>query len=633
MSVQNAGTAIRKARLAAGLTQEKLSEGVCSVLSLSRIENSSAGVSPATFQALMAGAGAPTEAFPAFANRADFDCFYNLKRASFYLDSWQLTAACEELEKTEARNWAGNKFYYQEWLYLHGRLQFRSGCGSHEHICRLLLAAMHVTRPDFVCPDISSLLLSVTEIRILTLLAQELLALGQTDSCASLCTQLTSYLSDTHILYLEKDRLLAELSIVSGKYLLAAGKYSAALECAEAHRQKMMQNMTDAPLFELTFLTGLCHHLIGSETDALSLFQTAFYAAHSIESCYATTCKHCLETELQLVLPVDTDLFPDIPLVPYEQKQAADGVTLGDGTYDLFAPDALSLGRLIRDLRTEQKIPQARLCLGLCSKSKLSKIENETLWPDVLLAETLLERLGISSDIFTFFGDKREAALFELRTRMIRIRKSEYAHMPACISEMSNLITEKDTLYWQYLCFEKALLIDNPIDKMAELEHVLSITLPDFRLYTLSDYCLSRTELTVLNNLCNTCAENNPVTGIQYFYKNLEYQTHSGIDILLLKNALPVTVSMLTRRLYAQKRPAEILELAKTFSSSVMKSSLYFTGHVYAHYCQVFAGRQEISAAIKFFHYAYYNLALTGFYNLAHIIKHDMDAEFHIMLL
>ena len=129
MSVQNAGTAIRKARLAAGLTQEKLSEGVCSVLSLSRIENSSAGVSPATFQALMAGAGAPTEAFPAFANRADFDCFYNLKRASFYLDSWQLTAACEELEKTEARNWAGNKFYYQEWLYLHGRLQFRSGCG------------------------------------------------------------------------------------------------------------------------------------------------------------------------------------------------------------------------------------------------------------------------------------------------------------------------------------------------------------------------------------------------------------------------------------------------------------------------------------------------------------------------
>ena len=59
MSVRNAGKTIREARLKAGLTQEQLSEGVCSVLSLSRIENGSAGVSPVTFQALMAHAGAP----------------------------------------------------------------------------------------------------------------------------------------------------------------------------------------------------------------------------------------------------------------------------------------------------------------------------------------------------------------------------------------------------------------------------------------------------------------------------------------------------------------------------------------------------------------------------------------------
>ena len=53
MSVRNAGKTIREARIKAGLTQEQLSEGVCSVLSLSRIENGSAGVSPVTFQALM----------------------------------------------------------------------------------------------------------------------------------------------------------------------------------------------------------------------------------------------------------------------------------------------------------------------------------------------------------------------------------------------------------------------------------------------------------------------------------------------------------------------------------------------------------------------------------------------------
>ena len=113
MSAQNAGLIIREARQKAGLSQEQLSEGVCTPLSLSRIENGSAGVSPSTFQALMAHAGVNCEAFPAFANRADFDCFYSLKRARFFLDSWQLTEAYTELEKIETMNWADNKFHYQ----------------------------------------------------------------------------------------------------------------------------------------------------------------------------------------------------------------------------------------------------------------------------------------------------------------------------------------------------------------------------------------------------------------------------------------------------------------------------------------------------------------------------------------
>lgn len=116
MSVQNAGAIIREARLKAGLTQAQLAEGVCSVLSLSRIENGSAGVCPSTFQALMAHAGVATEAYPAFANRTDFDCFYTLKQARFYLDSWQLQLSYDKLQKVEALNWGSNKFYNQDYL-------------------------------------------------------------------------------------------------------------------------------------------------------------------------------------------------------------------------------------------------------------------------------------------------------------------------------------------------------------------------------------------------------------------------------------------------------------------------------------------------------------------------------------
>ena len=119
MSLRNAGLVIREARLKAGLTQEQLSDGICRLKSLSRIETGVLGVSPSTFEALMERAGSNTKASPIFANRTDFNCFYSLKRAHFFWDYWQLRSAYDELEKIEKMNWANNKDYYQEWLLLH----------------------------------------------------------------------------------------------------------------------------------------------------------------------------------------------------------------------------------------------------------------------------------------------------------------------------------------------------------------------------------------------------------------------------------------------------------------------------------------------------------------------------------
>lgn len=120
MSIRNAGKTIKEARLKAGMTQEQLSEGICTVLSLSRIENGSSGVSPVTFQALMAHADAPCEIYPIFASRTDFECFYSLKRARYFLNSWQLQECYGELAAIESKSFADNKLYYQEWLYLYG---------------------------------------------------------------------------------------------------------------------------------------------------------------------------------------------------------------------------------------------------------------------------------------------------------------------------------------------------------------------------------------------------------------------------------------------------------------------------------------------------------------------------------
>ena len=96
-------------------------------------------------------------------------------------------------------------------------------------------------------------------------------------------------------------------------------------------------------------------------------------------------------------------------------KKAINTSDLTDGTYDFFSADVLTIGRLIHELRTEQGLSLTALCQGLCSKSKLSKIENDALQPDVFLTEALLQRLGISERGFTFWGSERESRLYELK--------------------------------------------------------------------------------------------------------------------------------------------------------------------------------------------------------------------------
>lgn len=630
MSVQNAGVIIREARQKAGLTQEQLSEGACSTLSLSRIENGSAGVSPATFQALMAHAGVGCEAYPAFANRSDFDCFYGLKRVRFYLDSWQLTSAYEELEKIEDLNWADNKFYYQEWLLLHSKLQFRSGCGSHPQIYGTLLAAIKIMRPQIDLSDFRNLLLSSVEVELLIHLAQESLCLEQHSVCLAVCSQISAYLANSQLAFLEKDRMLAENGIVYAGYLLTTGDYKAALSTADKFRHQMVLNLDDGSLHELSFLTALGYYYTDDMENAMTYFKTAFFSAHSIESCYATICRNYVTEHLTLSLPEELAAFSDIPLIAFPQKEAIDSSHLGDGTYDFFSPEVLTLGGLIRSLRTEQKLSQNTLCQGLCSKSKLSKIENGTQQPEIILAQTLLQRLGISDLAFTFYGNKKETELQELQLRLNKTRRNQVPLRLDLIQKMEALCTSKDTLYLQYINYKSACCESDISAKIDGLHKALAVTLPDFDFKHILNYRFSWLELTILNNLCSSYSQLMSNKGILYLYKIMEYFDYVFIDMLEMKRLFPITLGMLTRLLYGNKRFSEVKDLSDSFTSPTIKSSLILTGNIYAHYCQTLGECNEFTTTSKYINYAHANLLITEDFRNASKLKEDLYNDFRL---
>ena len=605
MGVRNAGKTIREARIKAGLTQEQLSEGVCSVLSLSRIENGSAGVSPVTFQALMAHAGAPCEVYPIFAGRTDFDCFYSLNRARFYMDSWQLDYAFKELNKIEDLHFANNKLYYQEWLSLYGRLLVRSGCKNHSAIYDLFSMALHITRPQIDYSDFRHLLLSIVEIELLIDIAQELLYLGKCDLCYSICSQIASYLTNAEIDYLKKDYLYAEYAIVYTKYLLEMKDYKKALSIADLHRHKMVQNSEDSPLLELTFLTSLGYYHTGEMETAYIYFKNTFYAAHSIDSYYAVMCRNYVLNEHMFALDDYLSQMDDIPQITFPIKKAITTSDLTDGTYDFFSTDVLTIGRLIHELRTEQGISQIVLCQGLCSKSKLSKIENDSLQPDVFLTEALLQRLGISERGFTFWGSERESKIYELRFKLIHLQLGNYPKQHSLLVSLENLLQQTDILSRQFYLFHCAIWENKPQKRIALLYEALYCTLPDFHILNIHNYRLTWNELTILNNIAyQYLLTDTPYIGSQILQKLLEYNKISHLDILFQQTIFPISLYMLSRSFYNQKRFQELSSVLTHENKCLLKSKMNAFSSFLFYYCQGMAECANLDVATQFATYS-----------------------------
>lgn len=587
MSVRSAGSAIKEVRKKAGLSQKKLSEGICSLVSLSRIENGTAGVSPATFQALMARAGASCEIFPVFENWTDYECFFSLIHARFHLDAWQLSPAFQELKYAEQKNWNHNKLYYQHWLLLHGILQFRSGKGNHQQIYDILLSALHISKPDIDFMHFHDLLLSVNEVELLIFIAQELLYMNQRETCRAICIQIYSYLSESRITFMEKDKLLSECAIVYTKFLITKNDYLLARNIVNQYRHLMVLNGCDAPLFELTFLTGLCDFYLGKTTDATGHFKDTFYAAHAVNSPYATICRNYIIKNSLLELPKNLLDVPDIPLESFPHKKIIDYSDFSDGVYDFYGTDVVTIGVLIRKLRIEQKVSQQTLCQGLCSKSMLSKIENGTLNPDVILAETLLQRLGISEREFVFLSNEKDTRFHEYKFRLKRFSSTLDSTQLKILNDLKQLVTEKNTLYQQYLLYQESYLIDSPDKKILSLNDALTLTLKDFDIYKILQYRLSWNELTLLNNIAfHYRYTSTPYLGILYFRYILDYQRMIRPDYILQSQTLTVTFHFFFRLLYSQGRYKELIDAFSEYDLSIIKYNLHRCGMVHFYYSQ-----------------------------------------------
>lgn len=631
MSIQNSGEIIRHARITKKLTQQQLAEGICKVSTLSQIENGTLNASTSVFDALMSRIGTSYTAFPQFKNRTDFDCFYALKRARFYIDSWQLTEAYAELDFVEQQLWAKQLLHYTEWILLHGKLQLLSGCCDHEKNFRFLLFGLQQTHPNLQLSNIKSHLFSKSELEFLILLAEESLYLNQQANCISICKQVDTYLNQAHISYLEKNRLLADTAIVMGKYYISIQQYETALSILKPCRLQMTFNKHDMPLLRLTFLEGLSSYYKDTN-NAITLLKTALYSAHAIESCYTTICIQYLEKHTDLNI---NTLFPlrTISLITFAEKSHIQPSYLSNGTYDIFSSEALSLGQVIRQLREKQHLSLQIICHGLCSKSALSKIEHNQLQPDIFLMEALLQRLGISERIFTFYGTAQESLFYDLKFKAMGAQSVYISSLPLYIEELKKTISTKNIFQKQFILLVSSNLYKNPEERISILFEALHCTLPDFDISRIHNYRLSWAEWNCINNIAHIYIKTNiPTHSFYYFYQLMSYCQKVDVDCFLYSTTYIRTFEMLCHALYNQKHYKDTFYTFFPKHLNTFKASTNCYAFFLFYYCQSFGECKNYEKALLYGNYAYALSYLNNHIENAMILQKYLIEDFSITL-
>ena len=608
MAITFYGDYLRTVREQAGLSLEKLADGICNLQSLCRVENNRAGISPGTFQALTSKCGASTEVFPLFVDWDDYECFYEMCKVDMWLQSWQVEEAYHCLQKIENRKFSGNKIYYQKWLYCHAHLQMRAGAERYDEIYEILCHALKITKSRLDLEDFKEEFFTVTEIRIMTEIA-ELAFFKHNDRLGlSICSQLMTYLDSMVISYMEKNRLWIGIRKVYILYLIQNKEMEYAKTLAEELRKAVLVQNVEEYMIEVTFLYGLTKYLCGDKEQGIHFLRGAYFSGDAIQS-------HFARKGNGILLRLGLDRIPELeeameycpPKVEYQLPDIHIPVETRDVECDYYSPDVITYGKIIRRKRKEQRVSMQKICQGLCSVSALSKIENDTLQPDIFLARALMQRLGMSDEPFTFYASERETKQYVLERKFVGIERYKSEEIPDLLSEMKQLITKKDRIFEQYymdlaIYYNKDIAIYNPL-----LLDNIKKTLPAFDMKNITDYKLSRNELAFLIGYCNKVRnEKSDIQAIKDFYHLFDYMQQDFLDELYKSGPSSLVMAALVNLLGMQDRNNEILELEPFIHDKINYTNTYKLPTMYAQLSTIYSSDTEKYPFKEYALYTYY---------------------------
>jgi len=290
MAVYEIGNLIRELRTARGLSQEKLSEGICSPQTLSRAESGTTILTYPNLTAIMEKLGASTnDYFDTFLSAQEYVCYQKKNEVQALLDKRKLDEVDILLKKMSEDvlfHKGLNRQFYLSSLAYH-KLWVAGDPMNMEYfnpILNLLQEAINITIKKFDMDKIREYLLTLEEMKIIKCFALAYLHSGAIDTGIKILYELKFNMEDLYKDHAEKMELYTSILYNLSIYLGKQGRHIDALDICDFGIKVCRETKMLAFLPFLIFNKAYAYAEMGQLEFCLPLLKQSYYGLYILEN-------------------------------------------------------------------------------------------------------------------------------------------------------------------------------------------------------------------------------------------------------------------------------------------------------------------------------------------------------------
>ena len=285
MGVYQIGEVIKRIREGLGITQEELSDGICAVETLSRIECGKRTPSRANVKALMERLGRSGEMYLPFLHSTDMDVYMMENQISKLLSSHRSEEAEALLLELEKKIDTNDNVNMQYVVWIHAVIGLEKGTLSAEEILSRFETAIRYTIPAYQEGYLPHTIFTRHELTILCDIAILMKMNGKVEEAIGMLQQMKYYFDSTRIGVEERNVTEVLVLFNLGKMLGQEGKRESSLELDERTRDMCLAGGKGGFLPSILYNIGFEKEALGHDrAECIEIMREAYYISELMKN-------------------------------------------------------------------------------------------------------------------------------------------------------------------------------------------------------------------------------------------------------------------------------------------------------------------------------------------------------------